>query len=753
MKNLKTRVAVLLLSTLCLSTSAYTQITPLGDAYTNSSDPATNYGSKTLLDVDGATQITYIQFNLLSIPTGASVSQATLKLYVNAVTTAGSFEVYAVNGAWTESKITYDLAPALGSVIDSGVALTTADKNQYILIPMTSTVQEWVNTPSSNNGIALVAIGSFNATFDSKENTTTSHPAELDVVFAGDGTVTSVGTGSGLTGGPITGSGTISLLTSCASGQILQWNGSSWVCSAAGTGTVTSVSSGTGLKGGPITGSGTLTADSTVVAFLGLENQFTASQNVNGTITATNLSASGTVSGASVAATGTVSGGELSSADTVNATNAFYLGGNPFAFGSYVYQNAYLGFAGNSNPGGDNTAAGYYSLPSNTTGIYNTSMGAFALHINTTGSNNTASGVTSLNDNTTGSNNTASGFDSLFFNGTGSYNTAIGFDAGQTSDESSMNTNNNTAVGAGAAFSTGTLQNATVIGSNAVVAESNALVLGCVSSVNSCTGSVNVGIGTPAPRSVLDVEADVPSGLGPTVTLTNNGGTGQVSLDFNTYQASTTGTYNPSSRILSADNGDYSDTIYFLANKVGAANNGLQDTMSIDSSGDVHVYGTLSKASGSFQIDHPLDPANKYLYHSFVESPDMKNIYDGVATLDAHGSVWITLPEYFEALNEEFRYQLTSIGRPQPSLYVAKEVSGNRFRISGGKPRGKVSWQVTGIRHDAYADAHRIRVEVEKPAQEQGRYLHPELFGAPAEQAIGYHAPPPGLMPEQGEGH
>jgi len=81
------------------------------------------------------------------------------------------------------------------------------------------------------------------------------------------------------------------------------------------------------------------------------------------------------------------------------------------------------------------------------------------------------------------------------------------------------------------------------------------------------------------------------------------------------------------------------------------------------------------------------------------------------------------------------------MGRPQPSLYVAKEISGNRFRISGGKPGGKVSWQVTGIRHDAYADAHRIQVEVEKPPQEQGRYLHPELFGAPAEQAIGYHAP------------
>jgi trimeric autotransporter adhesin len=157
--------------------------------------------------------------------------------------------------------------------------------------------------------------------------------------------------------------------------------------------------------------------------------------------------------------------------------------------------------------------------------------------------------------------------------------------------------------------------------------------------------------------------------------------------------------------------------------------------------GNVSISGNVSKGGGSFQIDHPLDPANKYLYHSFVESPDMMNIYNGVITLDAQGSVWIALPDYFEALNQDFRYQATSMGRPQPSLYVAREISGNRFRISGGKPGGKVSWQVTGIRHDAYADAYRIQVEVEKQQPQQGRYLHPELFGAPAEQAIGYPAP------------
>ena len=78
--------------------------------------------------------------------------------------------------------------------------------------------------------------------------------------------------------------------------------------------------------------------------------------------------------------------------------------------------------------------------------------------------------------------------------------------------------------------------------------------------------------------------------------------------------------------------------------------------------GPVQVTGTLSKLGGGFQIDHPLDPENKYLNHSFVESPEMKNIYDGVVVLDASGERWVELPEWFEALNKNYRYQLTCIG-------------------------------------------------------------------------------------------
>lgn len=135
--------------------------------------------------------------------------------------------------------------------------------------------------------------------------------------------------------------------------------------------------------------------------------------------------------------------------------------------------------------------------------------------------------------------------------------------------------------------------------------------------------------------------------------------------------------------------------------------------------GDLHVGGTLYKAAGSFRIDDPLDPGHKYLQHSFVESPDMMDIYNGVITLGESGAAEIQLPSYFEALNRDFRYQLTPIGRPA-SLYIAKEIANNRFTIAGGRPGLRVSWQVTGIRHDAYANRHRIVVVTEKATDKKG---------------------------------
>lgn len=154
-------------------------------------------------------------------------------------------------------------------------------------------------------------------------------------------------------------------------------------------------------------------------------------------------------------------------------------------------------------------------------------------------------------------------------------------------------------------------------------------------------------------------------------------------------------------------------------------------------SGKVHVNGTLTKSSGSFKIDHPLDPAHKYLSHSFVESPDMMNIYNGNITLNRAGKATVRMPDYFSALNTEFRYQLTAIGAPGPNLYVAQELKDNRFKIAGGRPGMRVSWQVTGVRCDAYARDHRISVETNK-GKDAGLYLYPAGFHQPPDKTIGY---------------
>jgi hypothetical protein len=152
--------------------------------------------------------------------------------------------------------------------------------------------------------------------------------------------------------------------------------------------------------------------------------------------------------------------------------------------------------------------------------------------------------------------------------------------------------------------------------------------------------------------------------------------------------------------------------------------------------GRVHVAGMLTKAAGTFKIDHPLDPENKYLSHSFVESPDMKNVYDGVVTTDDRGYATIDLPEWFEALNRDFRYQLTVVDPEDGDAFVqakvVKTVADHHFVVRTSAPLVQVSWQVTGIRQDRFAEAHRVQVEEDKPEGERGTYLNPMEWGQPA---------------------
>lgn len=146
--------------------------------------------------------------------------------------------------------------------------------------------------------------------------------------------------------------------------------------------------------------------------------------------------------------------------------------------------------------------------------------------------------------------------------------------------------------------------------------------------------------------------------------------------------------------------------------------------------GNTEIIGTLKKPLSQFVIDHPADPQNKILTHSAVESPDVLNLYCGNVTSDESGNATVPLPDYFEALNEDFRYQLTVIGELAQAV-VAEEIRDNQFTIRTDRPNVKVSWQVAGVRKDPFANMYRTAVEEEKPPEQRGTYLHPEVYGQP----------------------
>ncbi len=153
--------------------------------------------------------------------------------------------------------------------------------------------------------------------------------------------------------------------------------------------------------------------------------------------------------------------------------------------------------------------------------------------------------------------------------------------------------------------------------------------------------------------------------------------------------------------------------------------------------GTVHVPGVITGNLGKFfQIDHPLDPENKTLRHACTESPEMKNLYDGIVVLNDAGEAWVELPAWFEALNTDFRYQLSGLNGHAP-VYIAQKIQDKRFKIAGGNPGTKISWQVTGVRHDPYARHYNFKPEIEKRGFEKGRYHNPQAYGFPTSMAIG----------------
>jgi len=153
--------------------------------------------------------------------------------------------------------------------------------------------------------------------------------------------------------------------------------------------------------------------------------------------------------------------------------------------------------------------------------------------------------------------------------------------------------------------------------------------------------------------------------------------------------------------------------------------------------GDVNISGKLTVTSGMkmFHIDHPLDPENKYLNHVAIESAEVLNVYSGNITTDTNGDAVVTLPDWFEALNKDFRYQLTVVGTFAQAI-IASKIKGNRFAIKTNAPNVEVSWQVTGVRSDPTTRKFPLQVEEAKSERERGYYLNPDAYGQPEERGI-----------------
>ncbi|MEO8035996.1 MAG: hypothetical protein ABI837_16280, partial [Acidobacteriota bacterium] len=157
----------------------------------------------------------------------------------------------------------------------------------------------------------------------------------------------------------------------------------------------------------------------------------------------------------------------------------------------------------------------------------------------------------------------------------------------------------------------------------------------------------------------------------------------------------------------------------------GRALDGTNPTFGIGVMGEGGSFGVFAQgnlgASGTktFLIDHPLDPANRFLKHYSMESPEVLNVYRGNIVLDASGAREVLLPAYFDAINRNVSYQLTAIGAAAPDLHVQREVDGNRsFTVAGGKAGMKVSWVVYAERNDPIMNREGMRdVEIDKGPQ------------------------------------
>lgn len=175
-------LAVFLPSMLLADTAPLT-----GDTYINPGD-GNNYGTLPGINIGGTTNADgLLTFDLTKLPsgtTGVDAVSATLRIFVDKVTTSGSINIYAANAPWSENTVNGSTqpVPGAGNPVQTGIPVTLA--NVFIDVDVTAQVKAWLNG-SPNDGFIITGTGSTSIVLDSKENASTSHPAELQIVLLG----------------------------------------------------------------------------------------------------------------------------------------------------------------------------------------------------------------------------------------------------------------------------------------------------------------------------------------------------------------------------------------------------------------------------------------------------------------------------------------------------------------------------------------------------------------------------------------
>ncbi|HQO09637.1 MAG TPA: hypothetical protein PLK90_05850 [Clostridiales bacterium] len=426
-------------------------------------------------------------------------------------------------------------------------------------------------------------------------------------------------------------------------------------------------------------------------------------------------------------------------------------------------QNMFIGeFSGELNYNGDrNSFVGFFSGQNNISGSNNSYFGQMAGMDNTM-SNNTMIGYWAGGKNIDGQNNTFLGYRSGV-QSTGSDNLFLGYQAGELNYGS-----DNVMIGYQAGKQSLNLSNSLYIANSSTTTP---LIKGTFPNTNLtfnaetvyATGKLGVGIGSPvySLHSIDETSGnDNPAVYGKHnvtdnfgVGVTGEGGyrgvigngtatsgyvTGVRGVSNGTGTGMRYGVYGNGS------GGENNYGLYGYSSGTGTVNYGVYGSASGATtnyagyfSGNVYVTGTVTANDYiEFKSDHPKDPENKYLSHSSVSSSEMLNVYSGNVVLDKKGNGSVQMPEWFEAYNFEFRYQLTAIGSSAPGLHISKELENGNFHISGGNAGMKVSWMVTAVRNDNYAKTYPIKVVTEKNGSEKGYYLAPEVFGRSKDRSI-----------------